>query len=120
MDLDVNDAPEDRLHLYSPDPYFSNLLDELHCRGNVDVLCLYAHRTEDLLDVGFAKVIKWDNREVVGFRPLCFPGWVERFLPHRNTFRFSLFSALEDFNPDVIHLNGFSNTVSGRLGSGRD
>lgn len=92
--------------------YFSNLLDELHCRGNVDILCLYAHRTEDLLDVGFAKVIKWDNREDVGFPSSVLPGgWVERFLPHRNTFRFSLFSALEDFNPDVVHLNGFSNSV---------
>ena len=92
--------------------YFTNLLDELHCRGNVDLLCLYAHRTQDLLDVGFAKVIKWDNREDVGFRSFVLPGgWVARFLQPRNTFRVSLFSELEAFNPDVIHLNGFSNTV---------
>ena len=54
--------------------YFTNLLDELHCSGNVDLLCIYAHRTQDLLDVGFAKVIKWDNREDVGFRSVVLPG----------------------------------------------
>jgi glycosyltransferase involved in cell wall biosynthesis len=92
--------------------YFTNLLDELHCRGNLDVFCVYANRTQDLHDVGFAKVITWDNRQNAQFPSVVLPrGWSDRALKPQSTLRMSVFSALNNFNPDVVHVNGFSNII---------
>ena len=92
--------------------YFTNVLDELHRRGTIEVLAVYAHQTGRLHDVGFKRVIEWDNRTDRSFRSVLLSDSAKRQLGgFSNSFSRELFSALARFDPDVIHLNGYSTAI---------
>lgn len=64
------------------------------------------------MDEGFNRIIKWDNQSHVRFRSKVLPGGLLKWCGHFwSTFRFSLFQELESFDPQVLHLNGFSTVI---------
>lgn len=92
--------------------YFTNLLDELQRRGRVDVCAIYAHETARINDQGFGRRIRWDNRTTAVFPEIVLSRSARR--PHGrflNSFSLELFTALRDFAPDAVHLNGYSNSI---------
>lgn len=92
--------------------YFSNLLEALEKRGEVELLSFYANRTETTRDKGFDRVIKWDNQVDLTFRSVVLEGgWLRWAGSFWSTFRLNLFAELERFDPDVVHLNGFANII---------
>ena len=92
--------------------YFTNLLQALHDRGNVEVGVFYAHRTEGFNDRGFGRVISWDNCQQATFPALLLPDSGNRpFGGFFSSFSSSLFAELSAFNPDIVHLNGYSTAV---------
>ena len=92
--------------------YFSNLLDELHHRGAIEVAAIYAHDTELIDDSGFGLRIRWNNRTNTSFNESVLRSSAAR--PHGqflSSFSLELFERLDSFGPDVIHLNGYSNII---------
>jgi glycosyltransferase involved in cell wall biosynthesis len=92
--------------------YFTNVLDELHHRGNVDLLSIYANHTQAIIDPGFNRTINWDNRPAP-----CFPSVVLANRPEKFGGRYSstwcrgIFRELSRYDPDVVHLNGYSAVI---------
>lgn len=92
--------------------YFVNLLEELHQRGNIDVKAIYAHETANFQDKGFGRKISWDNRAETTFADEVLPDSAQRpHGPFLNSRSRHLSSALATFNPDVVHLNGYTNAI---------
>jgi len=92
--------------------YFTNVLDELHRRGKINILAIYAHQTGQLHDAGFERVIEWDNRIDRLFPSVLLADTVKRRLDvFTSSFSLGLFRELERFNPDIIHLNGYSTAI---------
>jgi glycosyltransferase involved in cell wall biosynthesis len=92
--------------------YFTNVLDELQRRGQVDVTAFYAYETSQIDDRGFDRRIEWDNRagscfrEVILSRP--FNGRHGRFF---SSFTHEIFGRLGEFDPHIVHLNGYNNAL---------
>jgi glycosyltransferase involved in cell wall biosynthesis len=92
--------------------YFTNVLQALHDRGNADVRVFYAHRTEGFHDHGFGRAISWDNCKQTTFPSVLLPDSGQRpFRGFFSSFSFSLFAELSAFNPDIVHLNGYSTAI---------
>ncbi|HHP7245966.1 MAG TPA: glycosyltransferase family 4 protein [Elainellaceae cyanobacterium] len=92
--------------------YFTNLLEELHHRGNVEVKAIYAHETANFQDKGFGRKISWDNRHTTSFPNDVLHDSAER--PHGpllNSRSRYLDKALNDFKPHVVHLNGYTTAI---------
>jgi glycosyltransferase involved in cell wall biosynthesis len=92
--------------------YFTNVLDELHRRGRIDLLSIYALHTKSMLDTGFNRVIEWDNRSGTHFPSVV----LSPFEPHNKnpsarTWCWNIFAELTRYDPDVIHLNGYSAAI---------
>lgn len=93
--------------------YFVNLLDELHRRGTVEVLAIYAHETQSFRDRGFGLKIDWDNREETGFPEILLPDSAGRtYGPFLNSRSQHLGRVLEQFKPDFLYLNGYTHAIS--------
>lgn len=89
--------------------YFTNVLDELHSRGEVEVMALYANQTKTMLDTGFNRVIAWDNRPAPAFPSVVLAqDSTDSAGDIHGTLRWRVFKELSAFNPDVVHLNGYS------------
>lgn len=92
--------------------YFTNLLDELQRRGRVDVCGIYAHETAQIDDLGFGRRIRWDNRTTAAFREVVLSRSARRpHGPFLSSFSLEVFTALRDFAPDAVHLNGYSSAI---------
>jgi glycosyltransferase involved in cell wall biosynthesis len=92
--------------------YFTNLLDELHKRGNIVPFAIYAHDTKQIDDVGFGRRIEWDNRVRIASRELLLEDTAD--YPHgpfRSGYSRMLSSALRSFEPQVVHLNGYGHSI---------
>src|ERR1051326_6601661 len=92
--------------------YFANLLDELHCSGQIRPVAIYAHRTEDFTDKGFGRVINWDNRAEARFPQILLPAAANK-QPGRffSSFDHALSGRLDELKPSCVHLNGFGNAI---------
>jgi len=92
--------------------YFTNVLDELQRRGRVDLTAFYAHETSEIDDRGFGRRIEWDNRAVSCYREIVLSRPVKgqhgRFF---SSFAPELFARLREFNPHVVHVNGYDNAL---------
>lgn len=92
--------------------YFTNVLEELHRRGRVEVFGIYARHTKTMLDTGFNRVIEWDNRASTNFPSMVLSPPVETGRqPSAGTWCWNVFRELSRFAPDVVHLNGYSAAV---------
>jgi len=92
--------------------YFVNLLDELHRRGNVEILAVYSHDGTRIQDAGFGRKIVWDNRTGSRFPEVSLSDSVERAHgPFLASFSRELAGVLEAFGPDVVQLNGYGHAV---------
>ncbi|RAM50373.1 MAG: hypothetical protein C6Y22_17390 [Hapalosiphonaceae cyanobacterium JJU2] len=92
--------------------YFVNLLDELYKRSNLEILAIYAHETKFIQDIGFSRNISWDNRQVTSFSEVVLPDSAKRqhgdFWNSRSDY---LDKTLSKFQPDLVHLNGYTNAI---------
>src|SRR6266849_1406357 len=92
--------------------YFSNLLDELHRRGNLEILAIYAHETRNIYDSGFGRRIEWDNRDQVSYSELLMSNTAnKRHGPFVNSFSVDIYGALRRFKPDIVHINGYGHGI---------
>jgi glycosyltransferase involved in cell wall biosynthesis len=92
--------------------YFTNVLEELHRRGRVDLLGIYALHTKTMLDTGFNRVIEWDNRSSTSFpSTVLSPSAPRNVQPSARTWCWNVFGELTRYNPDVVHLNGYSAAI---------
>jgi glycosyltransferase involved in cell wall biosynthesis len=92
--------------------YFGNLLRELHRRRVIQVLAVYAQRTATMRDPGFGRFIEWDNESGESFPSIAL-GNSERASPvgFFSSFRWRLFTLLDEFDPDAVHLNGYAAAI---------
>ena len=92
--------------------YFTNLLDELDRRGRVKVAAFHAHETTTSRDAGFAREIAWDNREKTQYPETVLADSAARSHgPFLHSFSRKLGEALDRFEPDVVHLNGYNSVI---------
>ena len=92
--------------------YFTNVLQALHDRGMIEVRVFYAHQTEGFNDRGFGRVISWDNCQQSTFPAVLLPDSGKRpFGGFFSSFSSSLSAELSAFNPDIVHLNGYSTAI---------
>lgn len=89
--------------------YFTNVLEELHRRGRADLLGIYALQTKTMLDTGFNRVIEWDNRIHSSIPSIVLsPPPPNHKQPSARTWCWNVFGELSRYDPDVVHLNGYS------------
>jgi len=92
--------------------YFTNLLDELSRRGQMRLTAVYAHQTGSFNDPGFGMRICWDNRADAHLPSATLPDSARR--PHGaflSSFSRQLGKALDEFRPDLVHLNGYAHAI---------
>src|SRR5205823_1554381 len=83
--------------------YFTNLLDELHRRGNIFPLAVYAHDTAKQVDAGFGRKISWDNRRDTAFPELLLSESRKGRQGVLSSLDTALKEALTSFKPDCMH-----------------
>ena len=92
--------------------YFTNLLDELHQRGKLEILAIYAHETRNIYDSGFGRRIEWDNRGQVRCGEALMSDTVNKPLgPFVNSFSANIYGVLRRFKPDIVHINGYGHGI---------
>lgn len=92
--------------------YFVNLLDELHRRGNVEILAVYSHDGTQIQDAGFGRKIVWDNRTGSRFPEVSLSDSMRRAHgPFLASFSQELAGVLDGFRPDVVQLNGYGHAI---------
>jgi glycosyltransferase involved in cell wall biosynthesis len=93
--------------------YFTNLLDELEAKGQVENLAVYAINTASLVDRGFQKTICWDNRPVAAFREIVLkPERKSQGLVFWTSYCSQLRQLLSEESPDVVMINGYNAAIS--------
>ncbi len=92
--------------------YFTNLLEELQRRGQIEVAAFYAHETAHIDDIGFDRRITWDNRPNVSYQETVCQRTERRPLgPFFNSFATEIFASLNAFSPNLVHLNGYNAAI---------
>src|SRR6266480_3757560 len=92
--------------------YFTNILDELCKRGIVEPLAIYAQETSRIDDPGFARRVRWDNRQQIACREIILQNTTNRLQRHPlSSFSLRLNRALTSFQPAIVHLNGYGDAI---------
>jgi glycosyltransferase involved in cell wall biosynthesis len=92
--------------------YITNLLDELSKRGTVEPLAIYARETSRVDDPGFARRVRWDNRQQIACREVILQKTTNHLQRHTlGSFSLRLNRALASFQPASVHLNGYSDAI---------
>lgn len=93
--------------------YFTNLLDELEARGKVENLAVYAIETTSMVDLGFQRIICWDNRPTAAFREIVLkPELTVRGLGFWASYCSEVWRLLRAESPDFVMINGYSSAIA--------
>lgn len=92
--------------------YFTNILQALNERGNIDLRVYYAHHTNKFKDKGFGRAISWNNQSGNEFQSIVLPDSGRRaFCGFHSSVTAKLFPALSTYDPDIVHLNGYGTAI---------
>jgi glycosyltransferase involved in cell wall biosynthesis len=90
--------------------YFINLIDELNKSDFLEILVIYAYETRLLRDPGFGRFIEWDNRQTSSYPESTLCSTQDQ--SQLNSILYNkLNKTLSDFQPDIIHLNGYNHPI---------